>query len=85
MNSLALEPGRNCWRIERAGKALVIVDAADYFRIARQAMMAAQHQILLIGWDFDARIALLRDEEDGSKSEWTRVGPAEKAPAAVAK
>ena len=66
MSSLALEPGRNCWRIERAGKALVIVDAADYFRIARQAMMAARHQILLIGWDFDARIALLRDEEDGA-------------------
>jgi hypothetical protein len=27
---------------------------------------------------------VLRDEEDGSKSEWTRVGPEEKTPAAVA-
>ena len=54
-----LETGRNCWRIARAGRAAVIVDAADYFRLARQAMAAAQAQILLIGWDFDTRIDLL--------------------------
>jgi phosphatidylserine/phosphatidylglycerophosphate/cardiolipin synthase-like enzyme len=36
----------------------VIVDAEDYFRAARDAMLMARHQILLIGWDFDARIRL---------------------------
>ena len=35
-----------------------IVDAADYFRLARQAMLKARSQILMIGWDFDTRIAL---------------------------
>ena len=44
-----LEPGRNCWRIEAATRATVIVDADDYFRAARKAMVAAEHQILLIG------------------------------------
>ena len=29
-----LQAGRNCWRIERAQRAAVIVDAADYFRQA---------------------------------------------------
>ncbi|MEO6581626.1 MAG: phospholipase, partial [Sphingomicrobium sp.] len=53
-----LDPGRNCWRIERARRAALIVDAADYFRHARQAMLAARKQILLIGWDFDTRIRL---------------------------
>jgi phosphatidylserine/phosphatidylglycerophosphate/cardiolipin synthase-like enzyme len=49
-------PDDNCWRVARAGQAAVIVDAADYFRFARAAMLMAKRQILLIGWDFDARI-----------------------------
>jgi phospholipase D1/2 len=53
-----LDPGRNCWRIERAGRAALVVDACDYFHHAREAMMAAEEQILLIGWDFDTRISL---------------------------
>jgi phosphatidylserine/phosphatidylglycerophosphate/cardiolipin synthase-like enzyme len=53
-----LDPGRNCWRIERAGRAALIVDAANYFHHARKAMLAAEQQILLIGWDFDTRIRL---------------------------
>lgn len=54
----ALTPGRNCWRIARADRAAVIVDADAYYRAAREAMLTARHQILLIGWDFDARISL---------------------------
>jgi phospholipase D1/2 len=64
-----LEPGRNCWRIERANRASLIVDAADYFRIARQAMLRAQRQVLLIGWDFDTRICLDFDADDGAPTE----------------
>ncbi|MEJ7926420.1 phospholipase D-like domain-containing protein [Sphingobium sp. AN641] len=58
-----LVPGEDCWRIERADRASVIVDAEDYFRYARSAMLKAQRRIMLIGWDFDARIALLREDE----------------------
>jgi phosphatidylserine/phosphatidylglycerophosphate/cardiolipin synthase-like enzyme len=58
-----LRPGENCWRIELASRAAVIVDAAEYFRVARAAMMAAEHRIMLIGWDFDARIELIPGEE----------------------
>ncbi|HEU4960332.1 MAG TPA: phospholipase D-like domain-containing protein [Sphingomonas sp.] len=65
----ALVPGRNCWRIETATRASVIVDAEGYFRIARQAMLSAKHQILLIGWDFDARIKLVHRPDDGAPAE----------------
>ncbi|MGN6277974.1 MAG: phospholipase D-like domain-containing protein [Sphingomonas sp.] len=65
----AFAPGRNCWRIESADQASVIVDAADYFKIARQAMIAAKHQILLIGWDFDARIRLVHENDDDAPAE----------------
>ncbi|MGN5375070.1 phospholipase D-like domain-containing protein [Sphingomonas hankookensis] len=56
-----LEPGRNCWRIERATRATVLVDADNYFTHARDAMLKAKKQILLIGWDFDARIRFKTD------------------------
>jgi phosphatidylserine/phosphatidylglycerophosphate/cardiolipin synthase-like enzyme len=61
INPIVVE-GRNCWRISRAEGATVIVDAADYYRSIRLAMTEAQRRILIIGWDFDTRIALEPDE-----------------------
>ncbi len=60
-----LEPGRNCWRVEPADRFAFIIDAADYFVAARRAMLKARRSILLIGWDFDARIALGEGEDGG--------------------
>lgn len=54
--------GRNCWRISRADQATVIVDAADYYLHISRAMAKAERRILIIGWDFDTRIALEPDE-----------------------
>lgn len=51
-----LRPGRNCWRIESAGRLALVVDAADYFRAVKEAILAARHSVYLIGWDFDTRI-----------------------------
>ena len=47
------------WRVAQAAQMSVIVDADDYFRNARLAMLKAKRRIMLIGWDFDARIALV--------------------------
>ena len=58
-----LTVGRNCWRIERARRLALIVDAADYFRHAKSAMLRAQHTIMLIGWDFDTRIKLEPEQQ----------------------
>ncbi|MCM8557648.1 phospholipase D-like domain-containing protein [Sphingomicrobium sediminis] len=55
--------GRNCWRIERASHASVIVDAADYYRVIAEAMERAQERIFIVGWDFDTRISLAPDRE----------------------
>ncbi|WP_022682378.1 phospholipase D-like domain-containing protein [Sphingobium bisphenolivorans] len=56
-------PGEDCWRIARAAQASVIVDADAYFRHARAAMLKAKRRIMLIGWDFDAAISLIREDE----------------------
>lgn len=46
------------WRYAKADRAHVVIDAADYFELMREAMLRARQQILLIGWDFDSRIRL---------------------------
>ncbi|GJD95280.1 phospholipase D-like domain-containing protein [Methylobacterium iners] len=67
-----LDLGRTCWRIARADRFALIVDAADYFTTLRRAMIQARECILLIGWDFDTRVALTIDED----GEWpTTLGP----------
>jgi phosphatidylserine/phosphatidylglycerophosphate/cardiolipin synthase-like enzyme len=58
-----LRPGDTCWRIEQATAASVVVDAEEYFRHARSAMLKARKRIMLIGWDFDARIELGTSDE----------------------
>ncbi|MFD1914484.1 phospholipase D-like domain-containing protein [Halodurantibacterium flavum] len=54
-----LRVGQTCWRMGRAERVAVIVDAADYFATVRAAVLKAQHSVMMIGWDFDTRIALL--------------------------
>jgi phosphatidylserine/phosphatidylglycerophosphate/cardiolipin synthase-like enzyme len=58
-----LAEGRNCWRIEKADKAAVLIDAAPYFEHLQSALLQARRSILIIGWDFDASIKL-RPEDD---------------------
>lgn len=64
-----LEPGRNCWRTVKADRAAVVIDAADYYRHAKRAMLKARRQIILVGWDFDTRIFLDREENSGESTE----------------
>lgn len=52
-----LVPGETCWRIDRADKMKVIIDGEDYFRIVKQALLRAERNVMMIGWDFDPRIA----------------------------
>lgn len=62
-NARILAQGRTCWRIEPAERFALIIDAADYFRIAKAAMLKARRRIMLIGWDFDVRIEFEPQEQ----------------------
>lgn len=46
------------WRYARAARAHIVIDAAAYFELIHEAMLAAQQRIFLLGWDFDSRIRL---------------------------
>jgi phosphatidylserine/phosphatidylglycerophosphate/cardiolipin synthase-like enzyme len=61
-----LQPGRNCWRVERAERAAVLVDAASYFAQLEQGLRSARRSILIVGWDFDGRIRLRPDTGEDS-------------------
>ncbi|MBA3518011.1 MAG: phospholipase [Rhizobiales bacterium] len=64
-----LVPGKTCWRMERADRFAVIVDAADYFAALRSSILKARRRVLLIGWDFDTRIKLERERSDSKAPE----------------
>lgn len=66
---------RTTWRFAMADRAHLVIDAADYFELIREAMEAARQRIFLIGWDFDSRILLARGRR------WWQGGRREKAPA----
>ncbi|ANC93257.1 phospholipase [Azospirillum humicireducens] len=57
-----LVPGRTCWRLEKADRMAVIIDAAAYFARIKAAIRNARHTVMLIGWDFDTRIKLEPDD-----------------------
>ena len=59
-----LQPGTNCWRIEHADRFAFIVDADEYFKTVRAAMLNARKSIFLIGWDFDTRVQLAAEPDD---------------------
>ncbi|MEP3329745.1 phospholipase D-like domain-containing protein [Sedimentitalea sp.] len=58
------EPSETCWRVARADRISLIVDAADYFRVLRKVFIAARKELLLIGWDFGFELEMLPGESD---------------------
>ena len=54
-----LVPGRNCWRIAHAARIGFLVDGSEYFGAVRTALVAAQREIFILGWDIDSRMCLV--------------------------
>ncbi|GAA0633887.1 phospholipase D-like domain-containing protein [Brevundimonas lenta] len=51
-------PGRNCWRVETAGRFAVLMENAAYFAALRSALDKAQQSVVVLGWQFDPRTRL---------------------------
>lgn len=73
MTGTVLIPGATCWRLARAERMAVIIDAAAYFSYVKSAILQARHSVLLVGWDFDTRVSLDRDGDDAAVP--NRLGP----------
>jgi phospholipase D1/2 len=57
-----LKQGHNCWRIERANRFALLVDASDYYGAVIKAMTRAQRWIALLAWDLDTRTELFEND-----------------------
>lgn len=59
------------WRRVRADRVACFIDGEAYFRAFREAALAARHSLFVIGWDFNSRVALVRDGgSDGYPAEF---------------
>jgi phosphatidylserine/phosphatidylglycerophosphate/cardiolipin synthase-like enzyme/uncharacterized membrane protein YdjX (TVP38/TMEM64 family) len=56
---MILRRGRNVWRIERADRMAVLIDAAAYFRAVREALLKAQRSVFIVGWDLHSQTRLV--------------------------
>ena len=54
-----VQPGKNCWRVDRADRFFCIQDAAEYFRLVRLALLSARQTVFILGWDTTAHTELL--------------------------
>lgn len=60
-----LVEGRNCWRIAPAGRVAFLVDGAAYFDAFVSAVEKARESILILAWDIDSRVRMVR--HDGNR------------------
>ncbi|HEU4853953.1 MAG TPA: VTT domain-containing protein [Nitrosospira sp.] len=65
--STILKPGDNCWRIDHADQIAFIVDGADFFRAFRETVKQARRSVLIMAWDIDSRVNLIREEEESDE------------------
>lgn len=64
MGRALLKEGETCWRKVETNRISFIIDAADYFAAAKEAIQQARQCVYLIGWEFDLDIRLRPDIDD---------------------
>ena len=67
-----LSPGRNCWRVETAGRFAVLMENAAYFDALRSALGKARRSVVMLGWQFDPRTRL--DPESAPDDHQAEIG-----------
>ena len=71
---MAREDAQTFWRMERADRAALLIDTADYFAAAKAALLKARSTIHLLNWAFDPD-TLLDPEPGGGGRQSDRIGP----------
>lgn len=54
-----LQQDDSCWRIAACARARVLIDGADYFLALRRALLKAEREVFIVGWDIDSRTPLV--------------------------
>ncbi len=64
-----LQQDDTCWRIAACARARVLIDGADYFLAVRRALLKAEREVFIVGWDIDSRTPLVGPEGDKGKDD----------------
>ncbi|HET8807465.1 MAG TPA: VTT domain-containing protein, partial [Methylophaga sp.] len=62
-----IQPGKNCWQTARAQRAKLLIDGENYYPAIHQAIQNAQHDVLILAWDIDSRMRLIRSDDDNQQ------------------
>jgi phosphatidylserine/phosphatidylglycerophosphate/cardiolipin synthase-like enzyme len=54
---------RTTWRVHHAAATTLLIDGREYYRAFHEAALTARKSILLLGWQFDSDVELLRGED----------------------
>lgn len=65
MSAPVAAPGRNVWRVERAERFAVLVDADAYFAALLASLRCATRSVFILGWDLHSGLRLRPEDEDG--------------------
>jgi phospholipase D1/2 len=52
---------KNCWATEHASRAAVLIDGENYFGALYEAILNARQTIMILAWDIDSRVRLVRE------------------------
>ncbi len=74
MRPTLFKPGRNCWRTSRISHGTLLVDCADFYRALHSAIVKAKRRIIIVGWDIDSRIRLLRGDDEKNAATPSKAG-----------
>lgn len=64
-----LQQDDTCWRIAACARARVLIDGADYFLAVRRALLKAEREIFIVGWDIDSRTPLVGPGGEADKDD----------------
>ena len=59
--------GRTCWRVERSDRSGFLIDGEAYFKAFRDVALQAKHSIIIVGWDLDTQVELVRGSVEPSE------------------
>ncbi|HSO38976.1 MAG TPA: phospholipase D-like domain-containing protein [Labilithrix sp.] len=55
--------GKTTWRRHEQADAALLIDVQDYYRAFYQAVSRAKRSVLILGWQFDSDVQLLRGDD----------------------
>lgn len=55
--------GKTTWRRHEHANAALLIDAQDYYRAFYEAVSRAKRSVLILGWQFDSDVQLLRGDD----------------------